>query len=49
MSSAFKTVALVGRYQSDGVAGTLADILIGYTSFFRGNYRRILELSRAAP
>lgn len=26
MSSAFKTVALVGRYQSDGVAGTLADI-----------------------
>ena len=27
MSPAFKTVALVGRYQSDGVAGTLAEIV----------------------
>ena len=26
MNSAFRTVALVGRYQSEGVAGTLADI-----------------------
>ena len=26
MNSAFRTVALVGRYQSDGVAGTLAEI-----------------------
>jgi len=26
MTAAFKTIALVGRYQSDGVAGTLAEI-----------------------
>ena len=41
--------AIKERWDQAKKAGTLADILIGYTSFFRGNYRRILELSRTAP
>ncbi len=44
MSTAFQTVALVGRYQSDGVAGTLCDI----AAYLRGHGVRVLVEAETA-